>query len=333
MPAPTVAFGLYDAIYLYLAQLGFSEQQLCEALQIRSKQDGVLFGRVPLSLFEQALLAAEDLTGDEVIGLRMGQAALPSTYGVFYFLSIAGEELQQIMAAVSRYFPLMYDFISLNMTPEDRVLRVEFQYAQKRRPHRHVIEHLFSNWFTTANLLQFDEQHVPRTLFLQHAQPCSNSELVEIFHATPVLFDQPQDQFELRIGNLQPDARPVNRHVFDSSEKRAAHLMLRLRARDRIAKEISTHVVSMLEQGLPTIEEVARKMHCSGRTLQRRLAERNLNYQMLLDHVREDVAIHLLTTTELPITQIALRIGFTDDSTFHRAFKRWTGVLPGSYRH
>lgn len=332
MPAPTVAFGLYDAIYLYLGQLGFAESKLCEHLDIKSKQEGVLYGRVPLSLYEHAFLAAQDLTGDDCIGLHMGQTALPSTYGVFYFLSIAGENLHQIMAAVGRYFPLMYDFITLAMTTHDTHLRIEFQYAQKRRPHRHVIEHLFSNWFTTANLLGFDEKKVPRALSLQQPQSCNDEVLRHVFNATPVLFEQASDEFVLKIDPLLIQIQQRDQRMFDTSEKQANDLMLRLRAHDRIAQQISAHVMAMLADGLPTLEQVALKMNCSARTLQRRLSERNLHYQMLLDHVRQDVAIRLLTTTELPITQIATHIGFTDDSTFHRAFKRWTGEQPGSYR-
>ena len=107
---------------------------------------------------------------------------------------------------------------------------------------------------------------------------------------------------------------------------------MQLRSQDRIAKEISSHVLEELEGGAPGIEKIARKMHCSGRTLQRRLAERNLSYQMVLDAIRSELAIELLSKTNMPITQIAEKTGFSDDSTFHRAFKRWTGESPSRYR-
>lgn len=333
MPAPTVAFELYDAIYHYLERQTIPEQSLCAALGIRSKQDGLLHGRIPLTLYEQAYLAAEELTGDTAIGLRVGQAALPTSYGVFYFLSIAGEDIRQIMAAITRYFPLAYDFINLDMSTNDNALRIELQYAHRRRPHRHVVEHLLSNWYTVANMLTFDVQNVPRTLYMQHPQFCPDELIDTIFQGTPVLFNQSADRFDLSVESLNYHTQQINRRVFRLSEKRAENMLLRLRSSDRIAQEISTHVISMLADGLPTIDQVARRMNCSGRTLQRRLAERHLNYQMLLDHIRQDVAIELLSTTAMPITQIAERIGFTDDSTFHRAFKRWTGESPGSYRH
>ncbi len=333
MPAPTVAFELYDAIYQYLERNKIPEQQLCSALGIRSKQDGLLHGRIPLTLYEQAFIAAEALTGDNAIGLRVGQMALPTSYGVFYFLSMAGEDIPQIMSAITRYFPLAYDFINLDMRSNDAAFTIELQYANRRRPHRHVIENLMSNWYTAANMLTFDVHNVPRTLFLQHTQVYSDELIAGIFPGVQVLYNQPTDRFDLSIECLNYHTQQINQRVFRLSEKRAENMLLRLRATDRIAKEISTHVIAMLADGLPTIDEVARRMNCSGRTLQRRLSERHLSYQMLLDHIRQDVAIELLSTTTLPITKIAERIGFTDDSTFHRAFKRWTGESPGTYRH
>lgn len=333
MPAPTVAFELYDAIYLYLHKHGVPEQALCSALEIKSKQDSLLHGRIPLTLYEQAYLAAEELTADSAIGLRVGQAGLPASYGVFHSLSLAGQSVRQIMAATTRYFPLAYDFINLDMVNLETALQIRFQYAHRRRPHRHVLEHMLSSWYTLANQLTFDERNVPRTLYLQHLQQCPDEELQQVFHTTPVLFGQAMDGFDLKIESLDYHTRQFNVDVFRLAEKRAEQLLLRLRASDRIAREISTHIIAMLEDGLPTIDAVARRMNCSGRTLQRRLAERNLNYQMLLDHIRQDVAIELLSTTSLPITRIAERIGFTDDSTFHRAFKRWTGESPGAFRH
>lgn len=333
MPAPTVAFELYDAIYDYLNQSNIPDEQVCDALGIGSRREGLLHGRIPLSLYEQAYLVAEELTGDHSIGLRIGQAAMPSNEGVFYFLSIAGEDVRQIMSAITRYFPLAYDFINLDMSMQENALRIELHYAQRRRPHRHVIEHLFANWYTIANQLTFDVQNVPRTLYLQHQQHCSDDLKKEIFQQTPVLFGQEADRFDLNLDSLNYHTGHINRRVFKMSEKRAENLLLRLRANDRIAREISTHVIAMLAEGLPTLDAVAQRMNCSGRTLQRRLSERHLNYQMLLDHIRQEVAIELLANTALPITQIAERIGFTDDSTFHRAFKRWTGESPGTYRH
>lgn len=333
MPAPTVAFELYESIYRYLEHAGFSEQELHQRLAVKSRRDYMRNGRIPLSLYEQAFLAAEDITQDSTVGMRIGSTVFPSSIGVFYFLTVAGGNITQIMAAVSRYFPLAYDFIALDLCPGDDVFCIRFQYHHRHRPHRHVVEHLMTNWFCLANQLTFDAQNVPRTLYFQHPFEGDPAVLESIFRTTPVRFSQEDDRFDLQQDGLHYHTSQTNPQLFSLSEKKAAHLLLRLRSRDRIAQEISSHVTRLLADGLPSIDAVAQRMNCSGRTLQRRLAERNLNYQMLLDNIRKDIAIELLSTTRLPVTHIAQRTGFADDSTFHRAFKRWTGVSPGAYRH
>ena len=219
------------------------------------------------------------------------------------------------------------------MSCDEKHFRIALHYVNNRRPNRHVVEHLIAHWYCVANRLAFDAKNVPRTLYLRNPQLADAQLITDIFGTTPVLFDQELDGFDLKLENLDFHVGKANQRLFSMSEKRADNLLMRLRAHDRIAKEISSHVTEMLGSGSPGIEEVAKRMNCSGRTLQRRLAERNLNYQMLLDNIRKDMAIELLSTTALPITQIATRTGFADDSTFHRAFKRWTGASPGAYRN
>ena len=332
MPAPTVAFELYDAVFQYMDDLGYSELELCGELNIKSKKQFNINGRIPLSLFEQVFLAAEDLTEDLAVGMHMGAKMYPKTMGVFYFLSVAGENLTQIMDAIQKYLPLAYDFIQLEMSTDEENLKIELDHGN-HQPHRHVMAYLLTHWYATANNLTFDTQNVPRTLYLKSQQACSDNIIQAVFNNTDVRFNQEKDGFDLSLSALNYHTPLTNQNAFRWYEKQAATLLMRLRSQDRIAREISSHVMSMLGSGAPGIEDVAKKMNCSGRTLQRRLSERNLSYQMLLDSIRSELAIKLLSTTSLPITHIAEQTGFSDDSTFHRAFKRWTGEPPSHFRH
>ncbi|MEE2731260.1 MAG: helix-turn-helix domain-containing protein [Pseudomonadota bacterium] len=332
MPAPTVAFEIYTAVFQYLEKLGYPAETLCEHLNIKSSQDYRINGRVPLSLYERALIAGEHITNDPAFGMRMGGTGFPAHLGVYYFLSMTAKDVSQVMDSVSKFLPLSFDFIRLEMETDEECLRTVFRY-QGPRPHRHVIEYMTAYWYSVADQMTFNTNNVPRTLYLQNEQCCEDAVVNEIFQSTKLLFNQSEDRFDLRLDSLSYHSNLTDQNLFNLSESRAVHLLMQLRSEDRIAREICTHVTQMLIDGAPGINEVAKRMNCSGRTLQRRLAERNLSYQMLLDYVRKDMAIELLCKTTLPITQIASRTGFADDSTFHRAFRRWTGLSPGSYRH
>ena len=70
----------------------------------------------------------------------------------------------------------------------------------------------------------------------------------------------------------------------------------------------------------------------SGRTLQRRLSERGLSYQSLIDQARRQLAQRLLRETDYSLAEVAFMTGFAEQSSFTRAFKRWAGQTPRSYR-
>jgi AraC-like DNA-binding protein len=80
------------------------------------------------------------------------------------------------------------------------------------------------------------------------------------------------------------------------------------------------------------IEDVAHALHISARTLSRRLREEDTTFQAVKDELRRDIAVQMLIKTDLPISVIGTEVGFHDPTTFHRAFKTWTGGTPKSYR-
>ncbi|MEV0257646.1 AraC family transcriptional regulator [Streptomyces sp. NPDC050732] len=83
---------------------------------------------------------------------------------------------------------------------------------------------------------------------------------------------------------------------------------------------------------LPSLGEIAARLAVSPATLRRRLAEESTSYQQLKDAVRRDAAIAGLVEGREPIAELAARLGFSEDTAFHRAFRRWTGTTPGAYR-
>ncbi|PCJ47302.1 MAG: hypothetical protein COA99_01225 [Moraxellaceae bacterium] len=82
---------------------------------------------------------------------------------------------------------------------------------------------------------------------------------------------------------------------------------------------------------LPSIEDVAERLHMSSRTLRRRLKKEHNSYRDLLNQVRIHQATKLLLQDKLPITQVAYQLGYTDSANFTRAFKRHTGITPTEF--
>jgi AraC-like DNA-binding protein len=99
-----------------------------------------------------------------------------------------------------------------------------------------------------------------------------------------------------------------------------------------MAGRVRRHVLASLQTGEPTVETVARQLGTTSRTLQRRLHEEGTSFQQVLDEVRREVAVTHMRAQRATIDEVAFLLGFEKPSSFHRAFKRWTGITPGEFR-
>lgn len=82
----------------------------------------------------------------------------------------------------------------------------------------------------------------------------------------------------------------------------------------------------------PGIQDLARELHVSTRTLQRRLTEQGITFQRLLEDARRELARHYLLHSSLELNETAYLLGYEDANSFFRAFHHWEGTSPGQWR-
>jgi AraC-like DNA-binding protein len=112
-----------------------------------------------------------------------------------------------------------------------------------------------------------------------------------------------------------------------------ANLIVKYRDTSSLTDRIRRLLRKRLGDELPSLEEVGDALAVTPQTLRRRLREEGRGFQQIKDELRRDASIEYLLQTPLPLLDIANKVGFSEASTFHRAFKSWTGVAPGEYRH
>ena len=95
---------------------------------------------------------------------------------------------------------------------------------------------------------------------------------------------------------------------------------------------IHDKIFTSLENGNTSIDSIANQIHVSARTLQRRLEDEGTSFAELLDQTRNIAAVEYLKDPHISITETAFLLGFSDSSTFYRAFKRWTKQTPAQFR-
>jgi len=111
-----------------------------------------------------------------------------------------------------------------------------------------------------------------------------------------------------------------------------ANLVVKYRDSGSTSERIRRLLQRHLGGEMPSLEALAPQLGCTPPTLRRRLRAEGRGFQALKDDLRRDAAIALLARPELTLIEVGHRLGFSEASTFHRAFKHWTGVSPGEYR-
>jgi AraC-like DNA-binding protein len=167
--------------------------------------------------------------------------------------------------------------------------------------------------------------------WFQYVPPAQLTEYERLFQ-TELHFAQP-------INRLAFDARCLDWSVLSSNaallplfESYADTMLAALTPTQDYQQKVSQAIAQHLIGELPTIQAIAYELAISVRHLQRELKAEGTSFQKLLDETRKKLALQHLKNPTTPIHDIAFLLGFSEPSAFNRAFKRWTGKTPGSYR-
>lgn len=167
---------------------------------------------------------------------------------------------------------------------------------------------------------------------VDYTAPPPGSESSRVYQA-PIRWGQPHPGFSFESRWL---ALPVVQNEQSLREFLAAapaNLVVRYRDAGSTSERIRRLLRRHLGGEMPSLDAVAVQLGSTPQTLRRRLRAEGRAFQALKDDLRRDAAIELLARPELTLIEVGHRLGFSEASTFHRAFKHWTGVSPGEYRH
>ena len=147
----------------------------------------------------------------------------------------------------------------------------------------------------------------------------------------PVHFGAPQAGFTFDAGYLALPQRRDER-ALQAMLQHAVRLIVLPYRRDRLLAQRVREVLRARGSELRTADAVAAELHLSARTLHRQLRDEGVSLQALKDEVRREQAMDQLRRTSRSIKQIALASGFSNEKSFSRAFRAWTGMSPSAYR-
>lgn len=195
---------------------------------------------------------------------------------------------------------------------------------------RYICEAEMASLYTMVSLIIEDTQAF-QELRIAYPAPAYASRYREIFHC-PVVFGASEHLIIFDAALLAKPLKLANALAKKVLEAECAELSARLRDYSSLADRIR-HEISFGPDGYPTLEQLARRINFSPRTIRRRLTMEDTSYKDILSGMRRTQAMHLIRSTDLPMEKIADKLGYSDVANFYHAFKGWTGGTPGSFRN
>lgn len=325
---PTVSMALIDDLCAGGRDKGLNMAELFA--EIGLEPDSLKRKRFPAHKVDHLTQLLKEQLQDESLGFFDRQLK-PGSHEYSCRSSINSRNLREAFVHISNFFNLVTDDMYFELQEDGNEARLILDYANPKQLNGIVFlalviltYHRWGNWLTGKKVLL-------SRLHVAFDKPSYADEYANMFSCEH-RFNQPTNMivFDRKALDL-----PVIQ-TMDNLQQVLPEFPQDLVARLRLDNSVSAQVQRMLQSGKEyeglTLAEVAGRLNISTDTLRRRLKEEGNSYAEIKERLRRNAALFWLTSTQMPINSIALRLGFSEPSAFNRAFKNWTGVTPGQYR-
>lgn len=282
------------------------------------------------SIFWQA---AEDISQDKDIGLHLG-LEMPLFKGmVLEYLFISASNFGDGLKRMINYQRLISDAINLKLVtndpnyPEEAYITIEFP----EKDFRHLMECMGVVLIKFFKFVSEDALKISNVEFTHQRSSSNNDdELQEIFECQ-VSFGCDDNRIYFAKELLNFRSLHTQPELLSFHEQWASAQLADLERQDLIS-DVQQQIASLLESGEVCVEAVAQELNIAPRSLRAQLQEAGTSFSQVLNDYRHQLAKKLLAKTQESIAEIVYLTGFSEPSTFYRAFKRWEGITPVEYR-
>jgi AraC-like DNA-binding protein len=277
------------------------------------------------------LLECASLSGDSNFGLRMIELTDSADLGLYGYLLMNAPTVGEALEIACRYYPTFYLGAALDLSVARATARLSYRVKAPA-----TVSARHDNEWTLGFMVSLirrgaADNWTPETTTFTSPAPRDRRELRRLFgsnlrfrHAvTSIEFSA--DVLRYRISETDPGLlRVLTQH--------ADRLLAGIQDEDNLVRQVRLLILESLDRGQSGEASIAGKLGVSVSTLKRRLRQAGFTYRELREGVVEDIAKSALSQTRVPVSEIALRVGYSELSAFDRAFMRLTGMTPLEYR-
>ena len=274
--------------------------------------------------------AAGELTNDPDLGLHAAEMIRPGQFGTLDYALRTSANLGEAFTRLAAYHRVFHDAAEVRFEIEyDRGILSHHLPLPGGAP-RLVSEFVLGAWLVTSRQATGIDL-APLAVCFPNAEPADTSEHFRVFRCT-LKFGQNRSELILSREFLDLPLLKADPVLQDILNAQVVALLDQLPKALGTTDTVRRFVVEELSNGQPRLEQLARRLHMSLRTLHRKLEQEGTSFRFILAEVRRELAMRHVSERRLAIGEIAFLLGFSEVSAFHRAFKHWTGRAPSAFR-
>tara|TARA_B110000503_G_scaffold50431_1_gene81672 strand:+ start:595 stop:1575 length:981 start_codon:yes stop_codon:yes gene_type:complete len=313
-----------------LREQGVKEDDLLETTQLRS-----IDLSKPIFLTRQQADTicsnAIKLSNDKALGIRLGLRLNMVALGILGYALMTSANVGDALKLLLRYNQAILPSMTVEIvTSQEAVILVGKAPQLPKQLERFYLDTLYSAVVNNVRILT-GEANVSMSLDLDYSAE-GESELYASVFGSKVSFmsDKRGLMFSMEgLATTISSSNPLAQNIFQRECDRITSADSQL---GLVSERVKQLLISA-RLDFPSSASIAKKLYMSESTLQRRLAKEGCCFQELLDQVRYRLALEYLQGTHLPVTEVAVLLGYSSAANFRRSFKRWSGLTPAEIRH
>ena len=272
-----------------------------------------------------------EVSQDPLIGLKIGEAFTYESYGLLGYAMMSAQTLRDTIAIASDFSMLTFTHFTIRLLDSDEAAGVAFNLNYELAPDLlqlycdRDLEAAFTGVRNSG--INFTDRNT--SVRLMHSD-IANKDRYEEFFECPVDFDHHRNEILSRRDFLDLKSQQPDVMASEYCQAQCKKLLEKLGLQGGLVEQVRKFLISR-PGTFPNIQETAKQLNMSVRTLRRNLVKEESNFQVLLDEIRFQLAREYLASS-MSIERISELLGYSEAANFSHAFKRWTGHSPSQYR-
>jgi AraC-like DNA-binding protein len=317
--------------------------QICQKLEGLGVRASAVLRRagLPQELFNQprVLVSTEELfafwravgelCSNPSVGLQLGTEAKIEHFSPSALAALSTENFGSAVQQIARYKQLTCPEEILQETGGEE-WSIQFRWSLATHVEPKVLVDTCFAWVLSV------ARHGTGTgispLRLEFMEPRSHSKAIERHFGCPVVCGAPRNAIVFRAADAGRPFVTRNAELLAMLAPQLDEELKQQNGEENFAEAVCKQIQQKLTGRRPAVDDIARAMHMSSRTLQRRLQDAGSSYQRVLEEARHQLARRYLHNSVLELNEAAYLLGYEDSNSFVRAFRTWEGVPPARWR-